>query len=46
MFIGEGPPASSYLDIGKILEAARTSGADGIHPATASSPSAPSLLKP
>jgi acetyl-CoA/propionyl-CoA carboxylase biotin carboxyl carrier protein len=30
--IGAGPPAENYLDIGKILDAARRSGADAIHP--------------
>jgi len=30
--IGEAPPAKSYLNIGKIIEAAHTSKADAIHP--------------
>ncbi len=30
--VGEGPVTSSYLDIAVILDAARTSGADAIHP--------------
>jgi acetyl/propionyl-CoA carboxylase alpha subunit len=30
--VGEAPPQQSYLDIDKILEAARASGADAIHP--------------
>ena len=32
VIIGDGPPASSYLDIDKILAATRESGADAIHP--------------
>jgi len=30
--IGEAPPLESYLDMGKILDAARTTGAEAIHP--------------
>ena len=30
--IGEGPPSASYLDIGKIVAAAKETGADAVHP--------------
>lgn len=30
--VGETPPAASYLNIGKILEIAKRSGADAVHP--------------
>ena len=30
--LGPPPPAQSYLDVEKLLECARTSGADAIHP--------------
>lgn len=30
--LGETPPAASYLNIGKILEVAKRSGADAVHP--------------
>ena len=30
--VGEAPPQQSYLDIDKILQAARDAGADAIHP--------------
>ena len=32
LFIGEGPAADSYMNIGKILDAAKTTGVDAIHP--------------
>ena len=32
--IGPSPPAESYLSAGRILEAARSTGADAIHPGT------------
>ena len=32
LFIGEGPAADSYMNIGKILDAAKASGVDAIHP--------------
>ena len=32
VFIGPAPAAESYLQVGKILEAARLTGAEGIHP--------------
>lgn len=32
VLIGEGPPLRSYLDIDRIIAAARTSGADAVHP--------------
>jgi propionyl-CoA carboxylase alpha chain len=32
VFIGPSPARESYLDIGKIIEAARNTGADAIHP--------------
>ncbi len=32
VFIGEGPAAGSYLNIAKIIDAARQTGAQGVHP--------------
>src|SRR3974390_2693497 len=32
VFIGEAPPASSYLSIERIINAAKRAGADAIHP--------------
>ena len=32
VFLGESEPAQSYLDMGKILESAKATGADAIHP--------------
>src|SRR5688572_103090 len=32
VLIGEGPAAESYLSIGRIMEAAKNSGADSVHP--------------
>lgn len=32
VLLGPAPPAESYLDVGKILDAARSTGAEAIHP--------------
>jgi acetyl/propionyl-CoA carboxylase alpha subunit len=30
--LGAGPPAATYLDVGKVMAAARSAGADAVHP--------------
>jgi acetyl-CoA carboxylase biotin carboxylase subunit len=32
VFVGPAPPAQSYLDVGRIVDAARRTGADALHP--------------
>ncbi len=43
--IGPNEAAGSYLNIAAILDAARRSGADAVHPGTASSRRMPRLLR-
>ncbi|WP_437283602.1 biotin carboxylase N-terminal domain-containing protein [Sorangium sp. So ce375] len=44
--IGPAPAAESHLCVGRILDVARHSGADAIHPGTASSRNTPSSRRP